>query len=78
MHNDCLVSSGIIIVRSAGYYQRNLRRTIMNKNEIVIDLSESPMRKIGEAESAQQSLPQGVFSAIWDRAERPAEKKFGI
>ena len=38
----------------------------MNKNEILIDLSESEMTKIGKEEFAQQSLPQKVFSAIWE------------
>jgi uncharacterized protein DUF4375 len=37
----------------------------MNKDEILIDLSESEMTKIGKEEFAQQSLPQKVFSAIW-------------
>jgi hypothetical protein len=38
----------------------------MDKNEILIDLSESEMTKIGKEEFAQQSLPQKVFSAIWE------------
>src|SRR5580692_9138473 len=38
----------------------------MNKNELLIKLSESKMAKIGKEEFAQQSLPQKVFSAIWE------------
>jgi hypothetical protein len=38
----------------------------MNKNEILIHLSESEMAKIGKEEFAQQSLSQKVFSAIWE------------
>lgn len=38
----------------------------MNKNEILIRLSESEMTKIGKEDFAQQSLPQKVFSAIWE------------
>jgi uncharacterized protein DUF4375 len=40
--------------------------TTMNKNEILIRLSESEMTKVGKEEFAQQSLPQKVFSAIWE------------
>jgi hypothetical protein len=38
----------------------------MNKNELLIKLSESSMPKIGKEEFARQSLPQKVFSAIWE------------
>ena len=38
----------------------------MNKNEVLIRLSESKMAKVGKQEFAQQSLPQKVFSAIWE------------
>jgi hypothetical protein len=38
----------------------------MNKNEILINLSQSGMTKVGKLEFAQQSLPQRVFSAIWE------------
>jgi len=38
----------------------------MNKNEILIDLSESKRTKFGKEDFALQSLPQKVFSAIWD------------
>jgi hypothetical protein len=38
----------------------------MDRNKILIDLSESEMTKIGKEEFAQQSLPQKVFSAIWE------------
>lgn len=38
----------------------------MNKNEILIQLSESEMTKIGKEAFNQQSLPQKVFSAIWE------------
>lgn len=38
----------------------------MNKNEILIDLSESEMTKMGKEEFDRQSLPQKVFSAIWE------------
>jgi hypothetical protein len=37
----------------------------MNKNEILIDLSESEKTRFGKEEFAQQALPQRVFSAIW-------------
>jgi len=37
----------------------------MNKNEILIDLSESEKARFGKGEFAQQSFPQKVFSAIW-------------
>ena len=38
----------------------------MNKNEILINLSESAATKIGKEEFEQQSLPQKVFTAIWE------------
>ena len=38
----------------------------MNKNKILIDLSESEMTRIGKEEFAHQSLPQKVFTAIWE------------
>ena len=38
----------------------------MNKNEILIELSESKMTKVGKKEFATQSFPQKVFSAIWE------------
>jgi Domain of unknown function (DUF4375) len=38
----------------------------LNKNEILIRLSESPATKVGKAEFEEQSLPQQVFSAIWE------------
>ena len=37
----------------------------MNKNGILISLSESEKTKFGKEDSARQSLPQKVFSAIW-------------
>jgi len=37
----------------------------MNKNEILINLSESEKTRFGKEEFAQQSFPQKVFSAIW-------------
>jgi hypothetical protein len=37
----------------------------MNKNGILIDLSESEKTRFGKEEFAKQSLPQKVFSAIW-------------
>ena len=37
----------------------------MNKNKILIDLSESEKTRFGKEEFGQQSLPQKVFSAIW-------------
>ena len=37
----------------------------MNKNRILIDLSESEKTGFGKQEFAEQSLPQRVFSAIW-------------
>lgn len=37
----------------------------MNKNEILIDLSESANSRFGKEEFEQQSFPQKVFSAIW-------------
>ena len=38
----------------------------MNKNEILIDLSQSEKTKSGKEDFALQSAPQKVFSAIWD------------
>lgn len=43
-----------------------LRPLTMNKNEILIDLSESEMTKVGKEEFAKQSFPQKVFTAIWE------------
>lgn len=37
----------------------------MNKNEILIGLSESENTKFGKDEFGRQSTPQRVFSAIW-------------
>jgi len=37
----------------------------MNKNRILIDLSESEKTKFGKQKFAEQSLPQKVFSAFW-------------
>jgi hypothetical protein len=37
----------------------------VNKNAILIDISESETTKVGKEEFAQQSLPQKVISAIW-------------
>jgi hypothetical protein len=37
----------------------------MNKNGILINLSESDKTKFGKEDFARQSLPQKVFSAIW-------------
>jgi hypothetical protein len=37
----------------------------MNKNRILITLSESDKTRFGKQEFAEQSLPQKVFSAIW-------------
>lgn len=37
----------------------------MNKNGILISLSESEKTKFGKEDFAQQSQPQKVFSAIW-------------
>jgi hypothetical protein len=37
----------------------------MNKNGILISLSESKSAKFGKEDFALQSLPQKVFSAIW-------------
>jgi Domain of unknown function (DUF4375) len=37
----------------------------MNKNSILIDLSESDKTRFGKEEFAHQSVPQKVFSAIW-------------
>lgn len=38
----------------------------VNKNEILIYLSESAATKIGKEEFDEQSLPQKVFTAIWE------------
>jgi Domain of unknown function (DUF4375) len=38
----------------------------MNKNEILIDLSESEITRVGKEEFSEQSFPQKVFSAIWE------------
>ena len=37
----------------------------MNKNSILVSLSESPQTKFGKQDFAQQFFPQKVFSAIW-------------
>jgi hypothetical protein len=37
----------------------------MNKNEILINLSESKNTKFGKEDFVSQSPPQKVFSAIW-------------
>jgi hypothetical protein len=37
----------------------------MNKNRILIDLSESEKTSFGKVEFAEQSIPQKVFSTIW-------------
>ena len=37
----------------------------MNKNSILINLSESDKTKFGKEDFATQSVPQKVFSAIW-------------
>jgi hypothetical protein len=37
----------------------------MNKNDILINLSESAKTRFGKEEFARQSLPQKVFSATW-------------
>ena len=37
----------------------------MNKNEIVIELSELDRTKLGKEEFESESLPQRVFSAVW-------------
>jgi hypothetical protein len=37
----------------------------MNKNEILIRLSESENTKFGKEEFENQSLPQRVFSSVW-------------
>ena len=37
----------------------------MNKNDILITLSESEKTRFGKEDFARQSLPQKVFSAIW-------------
>jgi len=38
----------------------------MDKNKILIQLSESPLTKVGKEEFAQQSGPQKVFTAVWE------------
>lgn len=43
----------------------SLRLATMNKNRILIDLSESKKTGFGKQEFAEQSHPQQVFSAIW-------------
>jgi hypothetical protein len=37
----------------------------MNKNGILIDLSESEKARFGTEDFAHQSLPQKIYSAIW-------------
>jgi len=37
----------------------------MNKNEILIELSESEKTKFGKEDFVAQSIPQKVFSSIW-------------
>jgi hypothetical protein len=36
------------------------------KNHILIGLSESPRTKFGKQDFASQSVPQKVFSALWE------------
>ena len=43
----------------------SLASATVNKNRILIDLSESNRTGFGKHEFAEQSLPQKVFSAIW-------------
>jgi hypothetical protein len=38
----------------------------MDKNKILIKLSESPMTKVWKEDFAKQSFPQKVFSAVWE------------
>jgi Domain of unknown function (DUF4375) len=38
----------------------------LKKNKILIGLSESEATKVGKEEFAKQSVPQKVFSAIWE------------
>jgi hypothetical protein len=38
----------------------------VNKNEILINLSESEKTRVGKESFATQSTPQKVFSAIWE------------
>src|SRR5882724_9902649 len=38
----------------------------VNKNSILIDLSESDQTKFGKQDFEVQSMPQKVFSAIWE------------
>ena len=42
------------------------RVTTVNKNEILISLSESAATRIGKEAFEQQSLPQKVFTATWE------------
>src|ERR1700719_2835462 len=37
----------------------------MNKNAILVDLSESERTKFGKADFEKQSVPQKVFSSVW-------------
>jgi hypothetical protein len=37
----------------------------MNKNSLLVDLSESERTKFGKEEFSRQSFPQKVFSAVW-------------
>lgn len=37
----------------------------MNKNEVLIDLSESERTKLGREDFVTQSVPQKVFSSVW-------------
>src|SRR5476649_632666 len=38
----------------------------MTKNDILIDLSESKLTKFGKDELVTQSIPQQVFSTVWE------------
>ena len=40
----------------------------MNKNSILIDLSESEKTRFGKEDFDARSIPQKVFSAIWAEA----------
>jgi hypothetical protein len=48
----------------AGGARPSLPQT-MDKNAILIELSESDLTKFGKQDFARQSLPQKVFSAVW-------------
>jgi hypothetical protein len=50
----------MMVIRSQGVL------AAMNKNELLIQLSESDRTRIGKQDFGEQSFPQQVFTAVWE------------